>query len=218
MPYQMTPDLKGGAEHLAGFPGYRWLRRLPPCVKRLLLACYWPFKAWVEDWQDYTAELVGHVPCHALRLWWICHICRLKAGRRSSIHRGCRFYRAHRITIGHHSVINYGVLLDGRRGLSIGDNVSISEGTAIFTLAHDVDHPGFVEKSGPVVVGDRVFVGAHARILPGVTLGEGAVVAAGAVVTRDVAPYTVVAGVPARYLRDRTRELDYVLNHRKRFG
>jgi acetyltransferase-like isoleucine patch superfamily enzyme len=54
----------------------------------------------------------------------------------------------------------------------------------------------------PIVVGTGAWLGARVTVLPGVTIGDGAVVAAGAVVTRDVAPHTVVAGVPARHLND----------------
>ncbi len=203
---------------LSGLPGYRWGRRLPRAAKRTLLACYWWTKALVEDFQDYSAELIGHLPSHAVRLWWYRHVCRMSIGRHSSIHRHCRMYRPVRIKIGDHSVVNYGVLLDGRRGLRIGDNVSISEGTVLLTLGHDIDDPGLALKGAPVVLEDQVFVGACARVLPGVTVGEGAVIAAGAVVTSDVAPYSVVAGVPARYVRDRARRLEYELDHRKRFG
>ncbi len=88
----------------------------------------------------------------------------------------------------------------------------------MLTLGHDVDDPGFGLKGNPVSIEDYVFVGSYSRILPGVTVGEGAVVAAGAVVTRDVDPYTVVGGVPACYIRDRARNLAYRLEHRKRFG
>jgi len=207
-----------GVSSLAALPGYRWLRRAPAPVKRVLLACLWWAKSLVDDVQDYSAELVGHVPSHSLRLWWLRHICGMTIGPRSSICRHCRMYHPRRIVIGRNSVINYGVVLDGRRGLRIGDNVSISEGVAVFSLAHDVDAPDFADKGSPVVVSDHVFVGAYARILPGVTLGAGAVVAAGAVVTRDVAPWTIVAGIPARYVRDRTRGLAYQLDRRKRFG
>lgn len=203
---------------LANTPWYRWARKLPRFVKRFLLACYWPLKAFVEDCQDYSAELVGYVPCHAFRMWWYRHFCRVRMGRKSSIHRQCRMYHPYRIRIGDHSAINYGVLLDGRRGLYIGDNVSISEGTVILTLGHDVDDPTFALKGGEVVIEDYVFVGSGARILPGVKVGEGAVVAAGAVVTRDVMPYTVVGGVPAHYIRDRARDLTYQVHYRKRFG
>jgi maltose O-acetyltransferase len=139
-------------------------------------------------------------------------------GEGSSVHRGCRVYKAHRVQIGRNSVINYGVLLDGRRGLTIGDNVSISEGAAILTLAHDVDDPGFSLKGGAVVIDDHVFVGVRATILPGVHVGQGAVIAAGSVVTRDVAPQLLVAGVPARAIRRRGTEPDYSLRYQKRFG
>jgi len=201
-----------------GLPGYRWASRLPRPVKRLLLACYWRAKALVEDLQDYTAELVGHVPCHMLRLWWLRHACGMAIGPHSSIHRRCRMYHPYRITIGQHTVINYGVLLDGRRGLDIGNNVSVAEGSVILTLGHDVDDAKFAQKGAPVIIHNYVFIGSYARVLPGVTLGEGAVVGAGAVVTRDISPYTVVGGAPARYIRERSRDLTYQLEHRKRFG
>lgn len=213
-----TKDKVEDDSSLANLPGYRWARNLPPSVKRVLLACFWPLKALVEDFQDYTSELVGHVPAHAIRMLWYRWICRIQIGGKSSIHRRCRMYHPYKIKIGHHSVINYGVLLDGRRGLFIGNNVSISEGTVVLTLGHDIDDPSFCMKGGPVTIEDYVFIGSYARILPGVTIGEGAVVAVGAVVTRDVAPYTVVGGVPARYIRDRSRDLVYQLEHRKRFG
>jgi maltose O-acetyltransferase len=199
-------------------PWYALAASLPKPVKKTILASYWPLKALVEDFQDYTAEVVGHVPLHAFRLWWFRHICRVEIGAQSSIHRKCRMYRPNQIVIGDHSVINYGVLLDGRGGLNIGDNVSISEGTIILTMGHDIDAPDFRLKGGRVMIDDYVFIGSYTRILPGVTVGEGAVVGVGSVVTKDVDPYTVVGGVPARYIRDRSQDLSYQLHHRKRFG
>jgi maltose O-acetyltransferase len=142
----------------------------------------------------------------------------MSIGQDSSIHRRCRVYKPTRVRIGQNTVINYGVLLDGRGGLDIGDVVSISEGTGILTASHKVDSPDFAYVCSGVTIGDYAFIGSYARILPGVTIGEGAVVGAGAVVTRDVAPYTVVGGVPARYIRDRARNLSYQLRHRKPFG
>jgi acetyltransferase-like isoleucine patch superfamily enzyme len=114
-------------------------------------------------------------------------------------------------------VINKGVILDGRRGLTIGDNVSISEQAILYTLQHDLDDPDFSVIGGPVTIEDYVFIGARSITLPGVHLGEGAAVAAGAVVTKDVAPYTVVGGIPARPIRERVRGLRYMLDYRRTF-
>jgi acetyltransferase-like isoleucine patch superfamily enzyme len=68
-----------------------------------------------------------------------------------------------------------------------------------------------------VTVGNYAWLASHCIVLPGVTIGEGAVVAAGAVVATDVAPYTMVGGVPARYIKDRNRDLRYTLGYAKRF-
>jgi maltose O-acetyltransferase len=196
----------------------RALRRLPQPVKEALLRGFWPLKGLWECWQDYSAEMAGHVPSHAFRLGWYRGINRMKIGAGSSIHRNCRMYFPHRITIGEHTVVNYGVLLDGRSGLRIGNNVSISEGTAILTLGHDIDDPQFGLKGGAVVIEDYVFIGAYTRVLPGVRLEEGAVAAAGSVVTRDVAAYTVVGGAPAKFMRQRQPNLDYQPDYKKLFG
>ena len=195
-----------------------WTRKIPKPLKEFLLRSYWPLKAFWEDWQDYSAELVGSIPSHAFRLWWYRYACGMRVGHHSSIHRRCRMYRPYKITIGDHTVINFGVLLDGRSGLEIGNNVSISEGTIILTLGHDIDDPQFGLKGGEVVIQDYVFIGSYARILPGVTIGEGAVVGAGAVVTHDIAPYSIVGGVPAVFIRERNRDLNYLPYYRKRFG
>jgi acetyltransferase-like isoleucine patch superfamily enzyme len=93
--------------------------------------------------------------------------------------------------------------------LKIGNNVNISSYTLIQTLTHDPQNPDFVCLERPVVIGDYAWIGARAIICPGVTVGEGAVVAAGAVVTKNVPPYTIVGGNPAAYIKDRTRNLRY---------
>jgi len=93
--------------------------------------------------------------------------------------------------------------LDGRSNIIIGNNVDISSETNIFTWEHDIESPIFDSKGAPVIIGDWVYVGTRSTILPGVTIGEGAVVAAGAVVTKDVEPWTMVGGVPAKFIKKR---------------
>ncbi len=163
---------------------------------------------------DYLPSVVGQVPCHALRLavyrWLGAEI-----AAHTSIHRGCQFYNIGGLKVASNTVINENVVLDARQGLFIGRNVSISEQAILYTLQHDLDDPDFRAAGAPVVVNDYVFIGARAIVLPGVTLGEGAAVAAGAVVTRDVQPYTVVAGVPARPIRQRAPGLRYTLDYRR---
>ena len=190
------------------------LRRLPAPVKRFLKAAYWHG----YDMVDYLAEFIGWVPSHGVRSFLFRRVLRASIGLHSSVHRGCRLYRPVGVSIGSHTVINRDVLLDGRMGLVIGDNVSVSEGVAIFTLEHDPNSPDFASRGGAVHIADRTFIGARAVILPGVTVGEGAVVAAGAVVTCNVLPYTIVGGVPARPIGERRRDLSYTLEYRKFLG
>ena len=91
--------------------------------------------------------------------------------------------------------------------ITIGNGVLIGHNVVLSTLNHD---PAPARRAwlhpAPIVIGDRVWIGSNATVLPGVTIGDGAIVAAGAVVTKDVAPNTVVAGVPARLLRPLTEE------------
>jgi maltose O-acetyltransferase len=189
----------------------RWV---PQGIRRWLNRLYWDG----YDTRDFLAEAIGSIPSHTMRCLLYRHLLGISIGAATSVHRGCRFYRPVGVRIGAHSIINRDVVLDGRMGLVVGDNVSISEGVAIFTLEHDPDSPDFAGRGAAVRIADRAFIGARAIILPGVTVGEGAVVAAGAVVARDVPPYTIVAGAPARPTGQRRQDLAYMLDYRKFLG
>lgn len=127
------------------------------------------------------------------------------------------FVSGSKIQVGNNTVVNRNVYLDGRGGLVIGNNVNISHFALIQTLTHDHNSPAFQAHSRPVVIGDDVWIGARALILPGVELGRGAVVGAGAVVTRNVEPYQVVAGSPARVVGRRNADLNYLTKYRPMF-
>ena len=111
------------------------------------------------------------------------------------------------ITLGKRVFINSGCRFQDQGGITIGDDVLLGHNVVLATLNHD---PVVARRASmlpaPIVIGDKVWIGANATVLPGVTIGKGAIVAAGAVVHRDVPPFTVVGGVPARILRELSQE------------
>jgi acetyltransferase-like isoleucine patch superfamily enzyme len=113
-----------------------------------------------------------------------------------------------RIRLGDHVSVNPFSVLYGAGGLTIGSNVLIAPHVVIVPANHRFEDPDVPirsqgESRRGIAIGDDVWIGAGARVLDGVTIGSGSIVAAGAVVTRDVRPYSVVAGVPAREIRMR---------------
>lgn len=106
------------------------------------------------------------------------------------------------ITVGKNVFINSGCCFQDQGGITIGDNVLIGQQVVIATLNHDLIPDKRANMlPAPVKIGNDVWIGAHATILSGVTVGNGAVIAAGAVVTKDVPANAVVAGVPAKAIR-----------------
>ncbi|WP_426562517.1 sugar O-acetyltransferase [Angustibacter sp. McL0619] len=107
------------------------------------------------------------------------------------------------LTLGKHVFINLGCRFQDTGGISIGDGTLIGHGSTLTTLNHHVD-PGRRADMvpGPIRIGRKVWLGAAVTIVPGVTIGDGAIVGAGAVVTRDVPANVIVAGVPAKIIRE----------------
>jgi maltose O-acetyltransferase len=152
-----------------------------------------------------TNRVIARVPIYAIRHAWYRRALGMRIGEGSALLMDLYLHIRGRarpgqpgIAIGRRTVINQGCCLDGRGGLAIGDDVDLSPGVWVLTDGHDIHDPLFPEVPAPVRIADHAWIGSRALILPGVTIGEGAVVAAGAVVTRDVEPYSVVAGIPAR--------------------
>lgn len=107
------------------------------------------------------------------------------------------------IIVGKNVFFNSGCRLQDHGGIFIGDNVLFGHNVVLATLDHDLD-PAKRDllHCAPIRIGNDVWVGANATITKGVIIGDGAVIAAGAVVTRDVPPRTVVGGVPAKVIRE----------------
>lgn len=141
----------------------------------------------------------------------------MKIGHDTNIEMGIRVFAPQRIIIHDNSVVHFDCILDGRCGLEIGNCVDIGHQVNIFTLQHDIDDPRYGTKGGKVVIDDYAVIGGRSTILPDVHIGKGAVVATGAVVTKDVGPYEMVGGVPARFIRKRSEVLVYKLSYRRYF-
>jgi acetyltransferase-like isoleucine patch superfamily enzyme len=156
---------------------------------------------------DFILMLVhyysDHIPLHSLRLFWF-KLAGGQIGSGSAIHMGTHFFDPHGISIGDDTIIGFRCFLDGRGHLVIGNHVDIASEVMIYTSEHDIHADDFHAISAPIEIGDYVFIGPRAIILPGVKIGKGAVVAAGAVVTKDVPEYAVVGGVPAKIIGERS--------------
>jgi acetyltransferase-like isoleucine patch superfamily enzyme len=170
---------------------------------------YWKARLVATQVRDFGLRLTGHLPTCALRRFIYSFAFSMKIAKGARIAGGCLVWGPGRISIGEGAVINRSVVLDGRFPLTIGAHASVSIQAVILTLEHDLLSPDFISVGAPVSIGEQAFIGARAIILPGVTIGEGAAVGAGAVVTKDVEPYAIVAGVPAKRIGTRSKNLTY---------
>lgn len=163
---------------------------------------------------SYFYRLITQIPSRTVRMLYL-KAYLAKVGQGTSVQMGCKFLNGRKIYLGERNVINFGCLLDGRSYQIItGSDVSIGPEATILTLGHEPQSPEFADRGGDVIIGDRVWIAYRAIILPGVTIGEGAVIGAGSVVTKDVKSYTIVAGNPAHFIKKRVRDLHYTLNYK----
>lgn len=158
--------------------------------------------AYLEDLLLLWLSFVTLVPLHWFRRLFF-RLAGVKLTASSTLHIGARFYHPSGVSIGHDTIIGDHAVLDGRAPLSIGNHVDIASEVMIYNSEHDINAPDFGPIEEPVRIEDYVFIGPRAIILPGVTLGRGAVVGAGAVVTKSVDAGAIVGGVPAKVIGER---------------
>lgn len=165
----------------------------------------------------YLLSLVMKVPFHCIRNVILNQ--RLgKRGKHVEICRDVEFTNPRNVYTGDNCTINKNVLLDGRGGkIIIGNCVDIAQEARIWTLQHDYNDPDYKAVGGDVNIKDYAWLASRCTILPGVTIGKGAVVATGAVVTKDVPDYTIVGGIPARKIGTRSQNLKYQLGKQRWF-
>lgn len=140
--------------------------------------------------------------CRKLRIWGMRRL-GVKMSKNVQLFKGFSVRSPEKLIIEDGVSVGPGVLLDARRGLTIHENAVIAYEAIIWTLNHDYNDENFCLKGAPVEIGRFAWICSRSIILPGVTIGEGAVVASGAVVTKDVAPFDVVAGIPAKVVGHR---------------
>ncbi len=168
--------------------------------------------------------IIGYIPLHHVRRFFY-RLSGMTIGSGSTIHMMARIYDPRGIVIGSDTIIGERVTLDGRKqllnsqgGIKIGDHVDIASEAMIWTSQHDLQSPTWDAIEEKVVIDDYVFIGPRAIILPGVHVGRGSVIAAGAVVTKDVQPLAIVAGIPAKEIGKRPHsQLDYTLGRARWF-
>lgn len=168
-------------------------------------------KSFLSTMQRFVMDLISYIPLVILR-WMLYKLFLNKLGYKTRISKNVDIRSPYRISIGSYSNINKKTLLDGRGGsLTIGNCVDIAQEVNIWTLEHDYNDPNYKAKGGDVLIEDYAWIASRATILPGVKVGKGAVVATGAVVTKDVPSMAIVGGVPAKIIGKRDTTLTYKL-------
>lgn len=154
------------------------------------------------EFEVMILHVIGYVPSHHVRRFFY-RLGGIKIGKGSTIHTGARFYNPTNISIGEDSIIGEGAVLDGRGKLVVGNHVALATNVMIYNCQHDIHDNNFSPVCSAVIIEDYVFIGPRAIVLPGVRIKKGAVVGAGAVVTKNVEEATVVGGVPAQVIGKR---------------
>ena len=159
----------------------------------------------------FMNRIVSFFPCWFIRKNYMKFL-GMKIGKYSRIDMGIYIKEVGELKIGNYVHINQGSLLMSEGSIEIGNCVSISHRAGLFSVSHDIQSPDFAFVCSKIKIEDYVWIGANAMILSGqneVTIGKGAVICAGAVVTKNVEPFSIVAGVPAKVIGKRNEDLNY---------
>ncbi|MBM4425236.1 MAG: acyltransferase [Chloroflexi bacterium] len=160
-------------------------------------------------------RLIANLPIAAIRYAYYRIVCGFSVPPTSAIWMGAQFTGGalDQIVIGERCSIAYDSFWVAGAAIRIGNDVVAGHRVEFYTSDHDPDDPAFARRDAPIVIEDHVWIGSRAVILKGVTICRGAVVAAGSVVTQNVAPFTIVGGNPAKVIRMRgATEFTYQIN------
>ena len=176
----------------------------------------------IDIFDDFTFlffKIVGYVPIHFVRIFFYKYIFWMSIGKKAVIYYGLETRDPWKISIGSGSIIGDHCILDGRSGVIIGKNVNFSNGVWVWTLQHDINSANFNTKGQEkiVEVRDRSWISCRVTLLPGTIVGEGTVVAAGAVVPgKELAAFSLYGGVPAKFISNRSKDITYIFSGKHR--
>lgn len=166
----------------------------------------------IIGYEKYLMHRIKLFPSHSVRNFVYRHVYLINMQKDSVIYFGCEIRSGVNLHIGKGSIIGDNCILDARQGIYIGENVNLSSEVHLWTEAHDVNDSYFrsmPRNRGPIYVGNRVWLGSNVTVLDNVKIGEGAVVCSGAIVTKDVESFAIMAGIPARKIGERNMDLKY---------
>lgn len=175
-------------------------------------------KSFLGELKLYICNnIVSKIPSHSIRMVFYRKVMKFKIGKNCFIFMNCKFDMSSGLILKKNVTINAGCRLDTRGTIIIGEHVGIAEDVIILTADHNVNSPKFEGRNIGVVIEDYAWVGTRAMLLPGVNIGYGAIVAAGAVVTKSVPALEIWAGVPAKKIGNRSKNLSYKVNYKRLF-
>ena len=162
----------------------------------------------------YRVKCLGRFPSQKYRIFVLRHIFQMNIEKRVVIYGWDTIRNPWNIKIDEGTIIGNDAYLDGRNGLAFGKNVNVSGRVTIHTEQHDVNDSWFrsLNSGGRVLIGDRAWISSDTIVLPGVTIGEGAVLAAGALANKDLEKYGIYVGIPAKKIGERNSDLRYEFN------
>lgn len=177
-------------------------------------------RRWIVLWLDsiewfFLNTIISSFPSQTIRIL-VLRLMGAQIPLSTSVYSGIEYRNPKGLKIGKGTALGHRAILDARMGLEIGESVCFGTEVMIWSLHHDYNDINFKGVGAKVVIGDFVWLGSRCIILPGVSIGNGAVVAAGAVVTKDVEEFTVVGGIPAKQIAKREiKEYNYYPNDYK---
>lgn len=169
-----------------------------------------PMKCIYYSFVLFGNIIMNKIPSRHIRKWFY-QIMGAKIGKNTFLCRRVEVLLPRGLELGDRVAVGWFAELDARGGITVGHDTNISSHTKLITGSHDIDDSNFTADFKPIHIGHHCWIGTGATILQGVHIGDGAVIAAGAVVTKNVPDSEVWGGVPAKFIRRRNNKFNYIV-------